>query len=72
MATMEQVAAAEARQLYTLKLHESFMLKSSYCLVTRVPGGWIYMMPPVNDVNTTTSVFVPYHNEFQGDYQSGN
>lgn len=58
-------------RMYEMELHEQLTpsTSSSATLITRVPGGWIYTF-----YNQTTepnaerfsSVFVPFHNEFQG------
>lgn len=51
--------------LYEMKLHDTFVVSSPYMQVTRVPGGWIYLMLNVNGIPDTNAVFVPLHNEFQ-------
>jgi len=60
--------------IYTMKLHENIKLDGNEFLsITRVAGGWIYMIPRL-DCNAITSVFVPFHNEFmtQGAYLPDN
>lgn len=45
-----------AEELYNLKLGEE--IRRGWT-ITRVPGGWIF-----SQGNGSSSVFVPYHNEF--------
>jgi hypothetical protein len=51
--------------LYSMKLHECLIVDSPYMQVTRVPGGWVYLLLNVNEIPNATAVFVPFHNEFQ-------
>lgn len=56
--------------IYDLNLHEETTLINTSCLeltVTRVPGGWIYehMYYSESGVLSSSSVFVPYNNEFK-------
>jgi len=61
-------------QIYKMKLHEEIMIVDG-SKIMKVPGGWIYTQfelnqPPAgdngwNETFTTTSVFVPFNDEFQ-------
>lgn len=51
--------------LYAMALHESIIVDSPAMQVTRVPGGWIYLLLNVNEIPDTNAVFVPFDNEFQ-------
>jgi hypothetical protein len=57
--------------IYKMKLHEQiFLTNTSGVLgteVTRVAGGWIYTTFNFNH-NISSSVFVPFDNEFQQKY----
>jgi hypothetical protein len=50
------------KDIYQMKLHESFCI--GYNDITRVPGGWIYTKFN-EEYQIESSVFVPFHNEFQ-------
>ena len=55
------------KTIYDLKLHESLLI-DKFILVTRVPGGWIYILfGSVEDGidKDPMSTFVPYSNEFK-------
>ena len=63
--------------IYDLKLHESIIINkgenfSINCL--RVPGGWIYeysdFQPVENEWFISSTVFIPFHNEFQKEEES--
>jgi hypothetical protein len=43
--------------IYDMKLHDAIEIARGITYVVRVPGGWLY-------TSHNTSVFVPYHNEF--------
>lgn len=47
----------EEKTIYDLKLHESIKVRGRLW-VSRVPGGWLY------EYLGSTSVFVPYNDEF--------
>jgi len=52
--------------LYEMKLHEELTI--GWIKILRVPGGWIYVeyqQTHNTDDTKHTSVFVPFHNEFQ-------
>lgn len=52
--------------IYNMELFESFWVNDG-CYITdclRVPGGWIFTNF-TNNYHLLSSVFVPYHNEFQ-------
>ena len=51
--------------IYTLRLHQTMWVESSAVSywVTRVAGGWIYLYTGAFS-NNTTSIFVPFDNEF--------
>jgi len=51
--------AREKKELYEMAFHQTKKFSTGF-YVTRVPGGWIY-----EDAETSSAVFVPYHNEFQ-------
>lgn len=57
-------AKAISKAIYNLPLGEQFRLNDDGVgyIITRVPGGWIYIIE-VEGVATT--VFVPWNNEFQ-------
>lgn len=59
------------KNLYEMKLHEmaraNWDQNGAVCYdVMRVPGGWIYTMFDKSK-ESQSSVFVEYHNEFQGE-----
>ena len=47
-----------ARSIYEMRLHE--IVNTEFYSILRVAGGWIYSC-----IVYKTSVFVPWHNEFQ-------
>lgn len=61
-------------QIYMLKLHEKITLEKDGTEIRRVPGGWIYTRFELSQLLTpdgqwienyiTTSVFVPFNDEF--------
>ena len=60
--------------IYEMKLHDTLIDKKGF-LITRVPGGWIYVAQITNadgkwvhyqsENYIPTAVFVPFDNEFQ-------
>lgn len=55
------------KKLYVMKLHEVIELWCG-CSVLRVAGGWLYRFDneQVGGHWTTSAVFVPFNDEFQG------
>jgi hypothetical protein len=56
-------------QLYSMKLGDQIYWNYDQddradCVIQRVPGGWNY-------IYESSSVFVPFNNEFQGDNNGG-
>lgn len=49
-------------EIYRMKLHDTVFIDSGAIRVTRVAGGWIYVFVRID---TMTSVYVPFSNEFQ-------
>jgi hypothetical protein len=61
-----------ARSIYELELHEEMPVAFDdkgrpRCWCRRVPGGWIYIdvFSLVESDQTFSTVFVPWHNEYQ-------
>jgi len=54
------------KSIYDLKLHEKTYLEtgSLFIEIIRVAGGWIYSSMDKGH-NLLSSVYVPFHNEFQ-------
>lgn len=50
--------------IYALKLHETIEIKKGL-IVTRVPGGWLYIHKELAIGSSDQTVFVPFNNEFQ-------
>lgn len=59
----------ESEAIYNLSLHEKCYLDEE-TMVRRVPGGWIYtyMYIAPQLISSVTSVFVPFNNEFQSEF----
>lgn len=57
------------KDLYKMKLHDVITVARARgeLKVVRVPGGWVYetYTDSVKYTYQVTSVFVPYHNEFE-------
>ena len=55
--------------LYKMKLHEELCPNTKAAIsIVRVPGGWIYSTYyDVENCGNVSAVFVPFHNEFEGD-----
>lgn len=59
-------------ELYEIGLHESLHPAGRDMEITRVPGGWIYTTYSYvggDGEHRLSSVFVPFHSEFQNDDQ---
>lgn len=56
--------------MYDMKLLEGRYIEGIRQYIIRVPGGWIFY--PADSLLRIigTGVFVPYHNEFQGELKS--